>query len=322
MATDMGQQRSLALLWNNSSGWSDSDQVRQQVETVLRSNGSRIDVHKVERGMNILEESSAIAAGGADVLIAAGGDGTINAAASALIHQATALGVIPAGTLNHFARDLQIPLEAEQAAQALVDGRIIQVDAATVNDRVFINNAVLGLFPNYRSVREAWERHGFGSTRVGRFIATVAAVWRVFWRLPHLHVSLTMGSRKHTLRTPFVLVGNNEHEMQGWALGHRGCIDKGMLWVYAMRPCSRWQMLRLLVGLIFGRAPRESIFSVFHTPDLTIDARKKSIGVGVDGEMVRMKAPLRFKSLPGALKVVAPSSYLSSSCLPVVNATN
>ncbi len=301
--------RSLALLWNNSSGWRDSEKTRAAIESILSSDGSPLSSHQVQRGMNISEESKFIAAAGAEILVAAGGDGTINAAASALIHQSTALGVIPAGTLNHFARDLQIPLDPLEAARTVVDGQIIQIDAASVNDRIFINNSVLGLFPNYRTAREAWERHGFGNTRLGRFIATVGAVLKVFWRLPHLLVSLDLDGRKQTLRTPFVLVGNNEHEMQGLSLGHRDRIDKGLLWVYVMRPCSRWRMLRLLAGLIFGRVPRNSIFQVYPASRLTIDSNRGRIGVGIDGEMVRMKTPLQYHSLPGALRVVVPRSY-------------
>lgn len=303
------QQRSLAILWNRSSGWSDSDRVRALVASVLSSDGSSVDVRQIERGQNILEESKAIAAAGTDVLIAAGGDGTVNAAASALIHQRTALGVIPAGTLNHFARDLAIPLDAEEAAHAMLDGRIIQVDAAAVNDRVFINNAVLGLFPNYRKAREAWDRHGFGGTRLGRFIGTVAALWRVFWRVPHLQVTFQLEGREQKLRTPFVLVGNNEHQMTGLSLGKRARLDSGQLWVYALRPCSRWQLLRLMVRVLLGRTPRESIFKVFPASKLTIDCKRRSVGVGVDGEMVRMKAPLHFQSLPGALRVLAPAGF-------------
>ena len=306
-----GQPRSLALLWNNSSGWSNPDRTRNMVESVLGSDGSHVDVRQVERGMNILEESKTIAPRGADLLSAAGGDGTINAAASALIHRSVALGVIPAGTLNHFARDLQIPLGAEEAAQTMVDGQIITVDAATVNGRVFINNSVLGLFPHYRMAREAWDRHGFGSSRIGRFIGTVAAMLRVFWRMPHLNVSLTVDGRQHKFRTPFLLVGNNEHAMEGLALGRRRCLDKGMLWVYALRSCSRWKLLRMALDLVFGRAPRESMFQVFHTPKLTIDTKRRSVGVGIDGEMVRMKSPLQYESLPRALKVIAPASYSS-----------
>lgn len=108
------QEATHALLWNRSSGWSDSDGIRHKLESILSSGGARVEVKQVERGMNIQEESKAIVRSGANVLIAAGGDGTINAAASALIHQPAALGVIPAGTLNHFARDLEIPLEPEK----------------------------------------------------------------------------------------------------------------------------------------------------------------------------------------------------------------
>ncbi|HEX4167817.1 MAG TPA: diacylglycerol kinase family protein [Bryobacteraceae bacterium] len=261
--------------------------------------------------MDIQKESNAVVASGAHVLIAAGGDGTINAAASALLHEPTALGVIPAGTLNHFARDLEISLEPEEAAQVLVDGRIVHVDAAAVNGRVFINNSVLGLFPNYRVAREAWERHGFGSTRVGRFVAAVAAVLKIFWRLPHLTVSFDLEERRRTFRTPFVLVGNNEHRMEGLALGKRIRLDAGALWVYVLRPCSRWRLLRMIFGLITGRAPREDVFEVFRASHVTIDSQRRRIGVGIDGEMVRMHTPLHYECLPGALRVVVPASYPS-----------
>lgn len=310
---DTTEQRSLAILWNRASGWgdshsSDSDQVCAQVASLLASDGSSVAVQQIERGFDIREESKTIAAGGADVLIAAGGDGTINAVASALIHQQTALGVIPAGTLNHFARDLGIPLDPQAAAGAILHGRVIQVDAAAVNDRIFINNAVLGLFPNYRTAREAWDRHGFGGSRVGRFIGTVAAWWTVFWRLPHLQVSFHAEGRERRLRTPFILVGNNEHQMTGLSLGKRTRLDSGLLWVYAMRPCSRWQLLRLMVKVLLGHTPRESLFHVFSASRLTIDCKRRRVGVGVDGEMVRMMAPLHFQSLPGALRVLAPPS--------------
>jgi diacylglycerol kinase family enzyme len=305
------QQQSCVLLWNRSSGWSDSDEIRNKVDSILSSDGARVEVKQIERGMDIRKESSAVVASGADVLVAAGGDGTINAAASALLHEPTALGVIPAGTLNHFARDLEIPLDPEQAAQVLVHGRNIQVDAAAVNGRVFINNSVLGLFPNYRVAREAWERHGFGSTRVGRFVATIAAVLKVFWRLPHFTVSLDVEGRRRTLRTAFVLVGNNEHRMEGFGLAKRTRLDAGALWVYVLRPCSRWQLLRMVFDLITRRAIREDVFEIFRASRFTIDSKRRRIGVGIDGEMVRMHAPLHYECLPGALRVVVSASYPS-----------
>jgi diacylglycerol kinase family enzyme len=311
------QQLSRVLLWNRSSGWSDSDEIRQNIEAILSTGGARVEVKQVDRSMNIQQECNAIVASHADVLIAAGGDGTVNAAASALVHQTTALGIIPAGTLNHFARDLEIPLEAEKAAQVLVDGRIVQVDAASVNERVFINNSVLGLFPSYRITREAWERQGFGTTRVGRLVAMIAAALKIFWRLPHLTVSFDFEGRKYNFRTPFILVGNNEHRMEGFALGKRTRLDAGALWVYIMRPCSRWRLLRMISGLVSGRAMRDDIFEIFHTAHLTIDSKRRRVGLGIDGEMAHMQAPLHYQSLPGALQVVVPTSYTS----PIVPAS-
>jgi diacylglycerol kinase family enzyme len=129
--------------------------------------------------------------------------------------------------------------------------------------------------------------------------------------LPHLTVSLDAEGRRRTLRTPFILVGNNEHRMEGLALGKRTRLDGGALWVYVMRPCSRWQLLRMTLNLINGRAVRGDLFDIFRASHLTIDSKRRRIGVGIDGEMVRMQAPLHYQCLPGALRVVAPTSYPS-----------
>lgn len=296
----------MTLLWNNSSGWDAKGEQRESIESTLRGDHLTLDVQLVEHGRNLRELSRAIVASGADVLIAAGGDGTINAAASALVHQPTALGVIPAGTLNHFARDLHIPLDPEEAAQVLMRSGIVKVDAGEVNGHIFINNSVLGLFPNYRSTKEAWERRGFGKSGAGRFIAMLAGMLRVFWRMPHLNLELEADGGIRKMRTPFILIGNNEHRMQGFGLGQRASLSDGSLWVYAMRACTRWGLLRMLTGLLLGRTPRNAVFEVFRTSRLRIDSKPRRIGVGVDGEMVRMVSPLEYQCLPRALRVITP----------------
>lgn len=300
--------RSVTLLWNDASGWDPKGKQRESIETTLAVDHLNLCVQRVDDGRNLRELSKSLVASGTDILVAAGGDGTVNAVASALINQPTALGVIPAGTLNHFARDLHIPLDPVEAARTLLTGEIVAVDAAEVNGHVFLNNSVLGLFPNYRSTKEAWERRGFGQTALRRLIAMLAGVLRVFWRLPHLRLSIETEEGIRKLRTPFVLIGNNEHRMQGLAVGQRASLSDGYLWVYAMRPCSRWGLLRMLTGLVLGRTPRSSVFQVFRASRLSIDAKPRRIGVGVDGEMVRMVAPLKYRSLPRALRVIAPIS--------------
>ncbi|MCU1291546.1 MAG: sphingosine kinase [Bryobacterales bacterium] len=310
-----GNGRSLTLLWNDSSGWDEKEKVRQSIESTLTADGESLQVERVHHGGNLREISKSIVSSGTDVLIAAGGDGTINAAASALVHQQAALGVIPAGTLNHFARDLHIPLDPEEAARVLLTSGTLEVDAGEVNGRIFINNSVLGLFPNYRSTREAWERRGFGRSSIGRLIAMAAGMLRVFWRLPHLSVEIEVGSQARRLQTPFVLIGNNEHRMQGLAPGERSSLSEGSLWVYVMRRCTRWGLLRMLAGLVLGRTPRHSVFEVFRASRLRINSKPRRIGVGVDGEMVRMVAPLEYRCLPKALRVITPLAGSSKRIL-------
>lgn len=230
--------------------------------------------------------------------------------ATALVHSPAALGVIPAGTLNHFARDLAIPLDAQEAAQCVRDGQEITVDVGRVNDRIFINNSVLGVYPAYRSARLAFERSGHAKGTIARSFAVVKAIVRVFWRLPHLNLRLQTGAGEvYSVRTPFVLVANNEHEVENWNIGHRRSIDKGRLWVYVMRHSSRWAALRFLIAFLLKRFSKDEAFDIYCAQKLQVSGKSDFMRVGVDGEIVRMKTPLTYHSIPQALKVIAPAGY-------------
>lgn len=246
--------------------------------------------------------------------MAAGGDGTINAVASAAIASGKTLGVIPAGTLNHFARDLEISLDPKVAAEQFRNGREIQVDVGSVNGRIFINNSVLGLYPVYRTARKGIESHGFGSSRAGRFFAVLGGILQVFWRLPHITIGLvTDDGTAKTMKTAFVLVANNEHELENWRIGHRSAMDKGHLWVYVMRKCSRWGLLRYFAKFLMKRFSQHDAFEVFKVKELRIESKRQKIRVGVDGEVIRMQTPLEYCSRPKALRVIAPETYAPNS---------
>src|SRR3954451_19734709 len=194
------QERSITLLWNASSGWTDSEAKRESIRSILTSQGATVNAVDVREGMDISAAVEELVASGTPVIVAAGGDGTVNAVASALIHRPTALGIIPAGTLNHLARDLNLPIDEEKAALALASASTTSIDAATVNGRVFVNNSVLGFFPHYRGVREKLERCCLGSSRLGRFLAVVVGLAASLWRLPRLTVAYTADGRKRSLR--------------------------------------------------------------------------------------------------------------------------
>lgn len=306
------QSESTALVWNASSGWVDSRGKSESIRSILSSRGSAVHLIEVKGGIDVVENVKLAVATGTGTVIAAGGDGTVNAVASALLYRQAALGIIPAGTLNHLARDLNLPLDEEEAARALVSGSEISIDAGMVNGHVFVNNSVLGFFPYYRHLRERLERCCLGSSKAGRFVAVLVGLCIALWRLPRLTVTYDVNGSQRSLRTPFVLIGNNEHRMQGFALGARSVLNSGLLWVYVMRPHTRWQLLTRVIGVLLGRIARESLFEVFSSQHITIESSRRRLGVGVDGEVVDLKTPLHYESLPGALRVLVPHSEAAS----------
>src|SRR5688572_25017511 len=147
---------------NASSGWDSKEEAPQILERLFQSSGIPAEIEYVKAGVNLAELSRQAVTDGISIVVAAGGDGTLSATASGLVATETALGVLPVGTLNHFARDLGIPLDMEQAAKVVLGRYITDVDVGEVNGKTFLNNSILGLYPIYRFMRAAEERKGWG----------------------------------------------------------------------------------------------------------------------------------------------------------------
>jgi diacylglycerol kinase family enzyme len=138
-------------------------------------------------------------------IVAAGGDGTMNGVAAALLGTETALGVLPLGTLNHFARDLNIPMDLEAAVANVFAGRVVRVDVGEVNGRPFLNNSSLGLYPSIVREREDEQRKGHG-----KWVAFAEAVVFAIRHYSPLYVNLRTARQNQIAdRTPFIFVGNN-----------------------------------------------------------------------------------------------------------------
>src|SRR5688572_7719683 len=183
------------------------------------------------------------AAHGADAIVAAGGDGTVSTIAGMLAGTDVPLGVVPLGTLNHFARDAGLPPRPGQAVRVISAGRSRLIDLAEVNGRCFVNNSSIGLYPHLvaqRDVRQ--ERFGYG-----KWPAALAAVLAVFRRYPLVRVVLETGEQRVPRTTPFVFVGNNRYAVDGLTLGTRGRLDEGLLSVYFTNRTGRLGLLRLAV---------------------------------------------------------------------------
>ncbi len=216
----------LAVL-NVRSGWDDSSGCKANLERMFEKSGVSLRTEKVGEGADITTLVGDAASQGVTAVIAGGGDGTLNAVAQGLRDTPVPMGILPLGTLNHLARDLKVPLEIDRAIDALRDSREVTIDLGEVNGRVFLNNSIIGLYPAYRFARDTRERRGWA-----RWRAIASAIFSVFRRRPTLELSLVADGRKLDRRTPYILVANNEHRMEGYQIGHRDRINQGRLWVY------------------------------------------------------------------------------------------
>jgi diacylglycerol kinase family enzyme len=173
---------------------------------------------------------------------------------------------------------------------------------AEVNGKIYINNSILGLYPIYRCLKARYEKR----VRSKRLALLMAAA-SVFHRFPSLRVRFHTDDLHIERKTPYVLIANNRHAMQGYHLGARESLTEGKLWVYIMRDRGRWGLIRLLMKLIAGRFRGPDDFDIFPAEEVWVEAnRGKRIGVALDGEIMVMDTPLHYRIRPCALKVRIP----------------
>jgi diacylglycerol kinase family enzyme len=214
-----------------------------------------------------------------------------------------AFGVLPLGTLNHFAKDLGIPLALDQAVRLLAGGRRAQVDVGEVNGRIFLNNSSLGLYPDMVHDREKQQR------RLGRgkWLAALWASLAALRRYPFLSVRVDAGGERLARRTPFVFIGNNEYTMQGLAIGERARLDAGKLSLYVAQRPGRLGLLRFALRALTGRLASARDFDVLLSETIDIETRHRQLRVATDGEVNLMTTPLRYRVRPAALTVIVPT---------------
>ena len=293
----------LPVILNRSSGSVEDREVEDRIRHAFREHaGVEVDLRRGEDGKDVVRLAREAVAGPSDVVVVGGGDGTIGSVASILAGGEKAMGVLPLGTLNHFAKDLEIPLDVEEAARTVVEGRVVRVDMGDVNGKLFVNNSSLGLYPRIVRHREEQQQ------RLGRgkwpafFWATVHSLHR---HTSGLDLTLSIDGRELRRRTPFVFVGNNAYEMEGFEIGKRARLDRGELSVYLAPDARPIDLVFLAIRAFLGRLRGADDFEALRTTELRIDTRGPA-RVATDGEIAVLDTPLRYRVRPKALRVVVP----------------
>ncbi len=236
-----------------------------------------------------------------DAVIAAGGDGTVGAVASALLGTGRPMGVIPLGTFNHFAKDLGVPLEVEAAAEALARGDAEEVAVGELDGRVFLNFSAVGLHPALAEEREAQRRAGRS-----RWVAVALAFARALRRFPLVRVRLGLPVRSLWRVTPGVIVCINPYQMRAFGVADASYPDRRVLNVYVARSRSPLRLLWLLARALVGRIEGAADFEAIATTSLTLHVGRGPVRVSIDGEICEVRSPLRYRLAPASLTVIRP----------------
>lgn len=279
-----------------------------EIRAALAAADVDVEVDAVE-GARLSAAARAAAARGVDAVVAAGGDGTVSAVASALAGGGVPMAVLPLGTLNHFARDLGMPRDLAEAARAIAGGVVARVDVGEVNGRTFVNNSSIGLYPLIVRAREAEQR----ATGRGKWRAFASALWRVLRRFPLVSVLVKTEAGSIVTRTPFVFVGNNAYQVRPLALGTRARLDGGHLCLYTMRCRGRWKLLWLSLRAIFQDAETVEDVEVADVDELEVVLPRRHVPVALDGEVATLASPLRYRIRAGGLPVIRPAASTAAA---------
>lgn len=295
------ERSGISIIVNARSGKGSKPDAGEELQRLFAARGARVRLERVPSPLDIGARARQAAARG-DIIVAAGGDGTVGTVAGVAVDTGATLAVLPLGTLNHFAKDAGIPQDLEQAVGTILSGARREVDVAEVNGRIFINNSSVGIYPRMVWEREAEQRRGRR-----KWTAFGIAVMRTWRRYRMVVARIAIDGTEAVVRTPFVFVGNNEYKAEGFELGGRTTLDEGRLSIFLAPECGRFEFLSLPFRALLKRLDGGAPFAAFSAGTLTVDVPYPRVSVALDGEVVMMRSPLVYRVRPRALKVIAPA---------------
>jgi diacylglycerol kinase family enzyme len=301
-AAEVGAPRErFTVVLNVTAGKGKEDEVADRVRAALGAAGISATVW-TGHGTDVEHLARrAVADPACDVVIAAGGDGTVSAVAGVVAGTEKLFAVIPMGTLNHFAKDLGMPAGMEDAAAALVGARVRRVDVGEVNGITFVNNSSVGIYPRIVLERERL-RGRFGH---GKWLAAAWGLAAVLLRLRPLSLRIRWDGGVAVRRTTFAFIGNNRYDTALLETQRRRALDGGVLGVFVGTERTRLALFRLAVRAALRRIDSRDL-EALEVREITLESHRGSLWVAVDGEVRRLRPPLRYRIRPGALRVLTP----------------
>jgi len=293
-------KRAVTLI--NQGGGGATDGIAERIGEALATAGVNSKVLLVD-GKHCAARAAEQVKKGTELIIAAGGDGTMGAVAGELAGSKSVMAIMPLGTLNHFARDLGIPFDLNDAAKVIAAGHCRHIDIAEVNGRAFVNNAAIGLYPLMVIDRDAQRRRLGRSKRLAMLVASLRTMTRFHSRRLRLRVD----GGEAMVDTPLLFVGNNDYRLAMPSAGQRESLDRGELSVMVMHSKSLPGFLAATGRALLGRSRENDMDRLDGVRELEVDSARSHVSLAMDGETLALSPPLTFRIRPKALRVIAPA---------------
>lgn len=304
----------LSIIYNEKSGFhaANKDEIYEQLMTNLTTYGYEIQTFEISAEANfnslmdkiILRHQQAEEIG---IVVAAGGDGTLNTVATKLMTTEIPIGILPLGTFNYVARLLHIPLDLLKAAEVIAQGRVREVHVAQINDHIYLNNASLGLYPLFIQRRELYNRH-FGRFTLHAYTSALDVLIR---DRKELKLEIEIDGKKYPVKTPLIFFGNNQLQLAEMNLRLAKCAELGKVVGVVVAKSDKRTLFKILWQLIRGNLDHAPDVYSFSADNVQIHSKAKKLTLALDGEIVEMQPPLHISVRKHALKIMVPHDFTS-----------
>jgi len=249
----------------------------------------------------------------ADVIVAAGGDGTVTAVAQAIVGTSKTLAIIPLGTVNALARDLAVPFDLGEWVRSLDRMEPRRIDVGEVNGAIFLHKVVVGFIPGIAAARERIRKE----TRLSAKLGFVRFFFRRLFRSRRLAIEFRNAEGvARLLRVVSLAVANNEYDEGLGRFFARSRFDRNTLGLYFLKHLSLIDLMRLTVEMAIGRWQHDPALEVDTSAAALLRTRKRLLKVMLDGEVMTLQTPLRFSVRPAALSILAPPAVPDDQTQP------
>ncbi len=295
------------IVLNTGSGKHQGNEVEDSISSVLSAAGREFKLIKVDGGEGLIEaarQAVALAKTNQGVVVAAGGDGTLNAVSNVVLGTGLPFAILPQGTFNYFGRTYGISQDTETATRCLLDAVIEPVQVGMLNDKVFLVNASLGLYPTLLEDREAYKQR-YGRSR---WVALWSAMVTLFRAHRKLSVTLDFEGNTRKLRTQTIVVGNNALQLEHIGVHKEVELQRDHLVAMTAKPLSTLALYGLVArGLLSRMGEADNLISFgFKKMTVRLGPARRRIKVAMDGEIFWLHAPLEFRVPETALPLLVP----------------